>query len=219
LWFTIKFVNGDNFWEEREAFGTQETQAYPEVLISPDGACRIRTTLRWQRPGGEEALRERRTITWRARDDAYQIDWETELTALRETLLDRTPYTTWGGYGGLTFRGTRGLDKVRFLTPEASRETMTGERAPWCDLSGRLDGGLRLSAGYALLDHPSNPRHPTPFYSHPPPINFLNAAFLFHEPLTLAEHTTLRLRYRVLIHDDVWEADRLAAEFERYGGE
>jgi hypothetical protein len=155
-------------------------------------------------------------VTWRAREDAYQIDWLTELTTLRETLLDRTPYTTWGGYGGLTYRGTRGLDRTRFLTPEGPRETMTGERAPWCDLSGRLDGGFRLTAGVAFLDHPSNPRHPTPFYSHPAPVNFLNAAFLFHEPMTMAEHATLRLRYRVLVHDGAWEAERLAAEFERY---
>lgn len=216
LWFAIKFVNGDNYWEENAPFGTQETEPYPETIVTPEGAFLLRTTLRWRAPGGDEALRERRTITWSLKGDACQIDWQTELTMLRETVLERTPYTTWGGYGGLTFRGTRGLDRVRFLTPAGALETMTGERAPWCDLSGRLDGGLRLSAGFALLDHPSNPRHPTPFYSHQAPVNFLNAAFLFHEPMTVAEHATLRLRYRVLVHDGTWEADRLATEFTRY---
>jgi hypothetical protein len=216
LWFAIKFVNGENFWEENAPFGTQETEAYPEALVTPEGAFLLRAMLRWRRPGGDEALRERRTIAWRAREDACQIDWQTELTAMGQTLLDRTPYTTWGGYGGLTFRGTRGLDRTRFLTPKGERETMTGERAPWCDLSGRLDGGARLTAGVAFLDHPSNPRHPTPVYGHRPPVNFLNAAFLFHEPCLLAEHATLRLRYRVLVHDGVWEPDRLATEFERY---
>jgi hypothetical protein len=218
LWFTVKFVNGDNFWEEREPFGTQETEPYPEVIAQLDGAVTIRSSLRWRRPDGEVALREERTITWRERVDSYAIDWETTLTATAEALLDRTPYTTWGGYGGLTFRATRGLDKTRFLTPDGERERMRGEFAPWCDVSGRIDGGADLSAGVCFLDHPSNPRHPTPFYGQPPSANSLtlNAALLFHEPMRLAAGETLRLRYRVLLHDGIWNADRAASEFEEY---
>ena len=45
---------------------------------------------------------------------------------------------------------------------------------------------------------------------------FFNAAFLFHEPMRLAAGETLRLRYRVLIHDggaDPADLDRIAADF------
>jgi hypothetical protein len=216
LWFTIKFVNEENFWEEQAPFGTQETEPYPEVTALPDGSVAIRSALRWRRPGGDEAMREQRAVTWRRLEDAEVIDWETQLTALRDTLLDRTPYTTWGGYGGLTFRGTRGLDRTRFLTPDGEQERMRGERAPWCDLSGRLDGGPDRAAGVCFLDHPSNPRHPTPFYGHPPSVNFLNAAFLFHEPMRLAEGETLRMRLRVLVHDGFWDAGRAQAAFDEY---
>jgi hypothetical protein len=189
------------------------------VIVQPDGGIVLRSALRWRRPGGQQAAQERRVVTWRRLADADAIDWETHLTFARETLLDRTPYTTWGGYGGLTFRGTRGLDQTRFLTPDGERERMRGERAPWCDLSGRLDGGPDRSAGILFLDHPSNPRHPTPFYGHPPSVNFLNAAFLFHEPMRMAEGETLRMRLRVLIHDGFWDADRAQALFDGYARE
>ncbi len=216
LWFTIKLLNGENFWEEHAPFGTQETEPYPQVMARSDGAVAVTSSLTWRRPNGEAALRESREWMWRSTPDGFSIDWQSSLTPTRDTLLDRTPYTTWGGYGGLVFRGTRSLDKTRFLTPDGERERMRGERAPWCDLSGRLDGGPDLSAGICVLDHPSNIRHPTPFYGHPAPGSFLNAALLFHEPLQLAEGETLTLRYRVLLHSGIWAAERAQAEHARY---
>src|SRR5437773_4262742 len=38
LWFTIKFINGENFWEENDAFGTQRTLLPPAVMHAPDGS-------------------------------------------------------------------------------------------------------------------------------------------------------------------------------------
>jgi hypothetical protein len=216
LWFTIKFVNGENFWEERTPFGTQETEPYPQVMARADGAVGVNSSVLWRRPGGEIAICEQREWLWQTTKDGFSLDWQSALTPTRDTVLDRTPYTTWGGYGGLVFRGTRGLDRTRFLTADGEAERMRGERAPWCDLSGRLDGGPDLSAGICFLDHPHNPRHPTPFYGHPAPGSFLNAAFLFHEPLSLAAGETLSLRYRVLVHYGIWEAERAQAEFDRY---
>ena len=216
LWFTIKLINGENFWEEHAPFGAQETEPYPEVMARPDGTVAVTSALSWRLPEGEVALREERMWVWRATEDGFSIDWQSALTPTRDTLLDRTPYTTWGGYGGLVFRGTRGLHQTRFLTPDGEFERMRGERAPWCDLSGRLDGGPDLSAGICFLDHPANPRHPTPFYGHPAPGSLLNAAFLFHEPLQLVGGETLTLRYRVHIHSEYWTADRAQAEHTRY---
>ena len=101
LWFTIKFVNGENFWEEYGEFGTLRTT---DVDESADG---VTATLEWVAPDGESIrLRETRTIrTEPIDDDAYLIDWSESLTVPVATELDRTPFTTWGGYGGLTLRG------------------------------------------------------------------------------------------------------------------
>ncbi len=43
-------------------------------------------------------------------------------------------------------------------------------------------------------------------------MTFINAALLFHEPLALAKDEELRLRYRVFVHDGIWDRDRFEVE-------
>jgi hypothetical protein len=221
LWFTIKFVNGDNFWEEREPFGEQRVAGLPRISHPAPDETTIEIDLDWVAPGGDRVVAERRTLRARATGDAFAIDWATTLTPDVDVTLDRTPYTTWGGYGGLSFRGTRNWLVDRFLLPDGPVEGRpAGQTGAWCEMSGPIDGGPQLSAGLAMLDHPENPRHPTPWYAGGPGSgNFLNAALLFHEPMALAAGEPLALRYRVLIHDGAWEADRLASEYDRWVGE
>lgn len=221
LWFTFKFVNNDNFWEEREPFGVQRVRGVPTITHGDPRSLTLDLTLDWIPPSDEPAtLSERRTITWREHEDACAFDWTTIITPFRDVKLDRTPYTTWGGYGGLSFRGSRHWHVDRYLLPDGAMERLRpGSRAPWCDLSGRIDGGPGLTGGVAMLDHPDNPRHPTPWYAGSGSGAFINAALLFHDPLSLAQHESLQLRYRVLVHDGIWTAERLAEEHARFVNE
>jgi hypothetical protein len=103
------------------------------------------------------------------------------------------------------------------LFPDGSTsDRPTGIPATWCDMSGKLDGGLGQTGGAAIFDHPDNPRHPTPWYGATGPGHYFNAAFLFHEPMNVAKDETLTFRYRVLIHDHIWEKERLQAAYEEY---
>ena len=135
--------------------------------------------------------------------------------------LDRTPFTTWGGYGGLILRGNRNWGETRLLCPDGSTsDRPAGIPALWCDLSGKLDGGPDQSGGVAIFDHPANPRHPTPWYGTTGSGHYVNAAVLFHEPMQVAAGEALRFRYRVLVHDGIWDVPRLQAAYDAYiGGE
>jgi len=129
-------------------------------------------------------------------------------------VLDRTPFTTWGGYGGLTLRGAGDWVDTRLLLADrpGAVDRVLGEPARWCDISGRLPSGA--TGGVAILDHPDNPRHPVPWYGSTRNelygddgwSNFLCAAFLFHSPLEVAGGEELRLRHRVVVHDGLWDA-------------
>ena len=110
LWFTIKFVNGENFWEEIEPFGTLHHAAAPAV----DGPT-LTGGVRWVRPDGSVIVEEQRRLTHvDVAPDAYALDLHLELTARAAVELDRTPYVGWGGYSGLTYRGRDDLD-AKFL--------------------------------------------------------------------------------------------------------
>src|SRR5205823_405006 len=66
LWFTIKFINGENFWEESPDgnHGTQVTPVPPSLIAEPDGAIRIEQQLDWERPNdaGTVFTEERRIV-------------------------------------------------------------------------------------------------------------------------------------------------------------
>ncbi len=222
LWFTIKFINGDNFWEEVEHFGVQRTVQPPSITHGSQGRIDLHTELDWIRqPVDTEpssVFREERHIAFEPREsDAYTLDFDTTLTAQADLTLDRTPFTTWGGYGGLVFRGNRNWQATRLLFPDGSTsDRPTGLPATWCDLSGTLDGGPNLTGGVAIFDHPDNPRHPSPWYGSTGIGHYFNAAFLFHEPMNVASGESLTFRYRVLVHDGIWDVSRLQAAYAAY---
>jgi hypothetical protein len=213
LWFTIKFVNGENFWEEYDAYGVLRH-------VSP-------TTVHWIRPDRSTVvIVDERTITETdlGVPDAYALDWSVTLTPRVDVVLDRTEFTTWGGYGGLAIRGRGDWTDTRLLVADGTvHDRVLGVASEWCDLSGRVDGG---EAGVLILDHPSNPRAPVPWYGSTRSAtygdegwaNFLNAAFLWDAALEVPAGTPLAFRYRVVVHDGVWDTARCAAEWERWRG-
>lgn len=210
LWFTIKYVNGDNFWEEYDDYG---------VLRHQDDS-----TIHWIKPDRETVvIVDRRTLTEvDLGEDAYALDWSIDLTPTEDVVLDRTPFTTWGGYGGLAFRGRPDLTDTRFLLDDGSvHDRMLGVESTWCDLSGHVDGG---TGGVLIVDHPGNPRSPVPWYGSVRNenygdegwSNFVNAAFLWDEPLQWSEGQPLSFRYRIVVHDGIWDVPRCQAEQERW---
>ncbi|MDQ2826180.1 MAG: PmoA family protein [Actinomycetota bacterium] len=230
LWFTIKFVNDENFWEEYDAYGVLRHQGPPTVTVGDDGGTEIAGSLHWIRPDRETvAIVEDRTVTYVPIDDGvYAIDLDTSLVPATDVRLDRTPFTTWGGYGGLTVRGPGDfVDTVLTLADGSTHDRITGTPSPWLDLSGTVTAdGANALAGIALFDHPANRRHPVPFYASTRNetygddgwSNFANAAFLWDEPMDLVAGETLRVQHRALVHDGHWPVDRLAAEYDRWSG-
>ncbi len=221
LWFTFKFVDGQNFWEERDGYGSQHVAGTPRVSHPDVATTVIDLDLDWIASGQAAPLiSEQRRFSIRLTGDATQIDLATTLRPTRDVTLDRTPYTTWGGYGGVAFRATSLWHPTqRTIGDHVTDGFLLGETAPWCDVSGPIDGGADRSAGVAILDHPSNPRHPTPWYTGSGAGNFLNAAILFHEPMPLGAGEALSLRYRILVHDGMWQVADVRRQFERYVAE
>ena len=210
LWFTIKYVNGENFWEEQDKYGVLRH-------VSPN-------TVHWIRPDRETVvIVDDRSLTHvELGSDAYAIDWSVTLTPQVDVVLDRTEFTTWGGYGGLALRGRPDWVDTRLLLADGSvHERALGVPSEWCDLSGSVDAG---EAGVLLLDHPDNPRYPVPWYASTRAAtygeegwsNFVNAAFLWDSALEVGAGDPLAFRYRVVVHDGVWDQARCASERERW---
>ena len=218
LWFTIKYLNETNFWEEHEPYGIHLNDAEPGCEIIDTNTVRVTHPVRWESDATGLAIREKRALTFRSEDDGTRvIDWNAELTPTKDLKLDRTPYTTWGGYGGLSLRGSREMHNVQFVLPGgATTEGLAGESHDWVLMQGDVDGGPEQKFAFAIIDHPHNPRSPSPWYAKCNGMNYINAAFLFHEPMEVKGGVPLSFKYRVCYRDGHWDADAFVGMAERY---
>ena len=142
LWFTLKFVDNDNFWEEDEKTGSQVSSKHPQVLVDDEGSYTVEQEIFYRRPNGEDVIREQRILRIERDEVAVRVDWNGKLEFLSDAHIDRTPFQGWGGYAGLGLRTTRELHDVRFLSPEGEHEAVLGDHIHgwrwmvcWMDLS------------------------------------------------------------------------------------
>lgn len=205
LWFSWKFINGLNYWEEDPNTGLAE--GFSEITASkatanPDFSATITLDFSYHPPGKPVVLTEQRTLAVSAPDKTgcYTIDWTSAFTAGAEPIvLDRTPPSSkggvgWGGYAGLSLRFPPGIKGWSFTTSEGitGAAAGNGKTARWVDFSN-------ATAGIAVFDHPANLRQPSPWYLNEQ-LPYFSPALLYNEPLTLAAKQPLTLRYRVLVH-------------------
>ena len=72
------------------------------------------------------------------------------------TIIGTTPHGVGSGDAkGITQKGSVVIMNATGATGE---KNIWGKPAKWCDISGKIEG---RPYGIAILDHPSNPRHPS----------------------------------------------------------
>ena len=198
LWFAWKFVDDVNAWE-----GPAYEPYEPKIIL--DEFSREETgftaAYRWEKL--DETLMLLGQTECRCKligEDAYAIDLSYEFDAPS----DKPVVLDCAGYAGLSIRVIRPFCFGKYLDADGRTEPPPqGTRTAWHTYSGPIDGGPNLRGGVALMDHPQNPRFPTPTYCirERNDFGFLQCAFLYHEPYTLKPGEPLRLRYRVLVYD------------------
>lgn len=208
LWWSWKFINGLNYWEENPETGKSEgVNELIRAVVEPgdDFTAHAELSFSYHPPGQPPVMTEIRRLSIGRPDGAgqYVIDWTSEFTAGDAPVkLDRTlpPHqqggVSYGGYAGLSLRLPSGLTDWNYKTSEGATGAATGhgKSARWADLSGP-------SAGITVFDHPGNLRHPSPWYlSEGPQMPYFGPALLFNDPLELAPRQSLKLSYRIVVH-------------------
>ena len=224
LWWSWKFINGLNYWEENPK--THVSEGVTELTAAtfkpaPDFSAHAELSFSYHPPGQAEVMTELRklSITPPDADGRYRIDWTSEFTAGNAPVnLGRTPLANeengkpYGGYAGLSLRLPLQPNgwSVRTSEGKSSAPDSHGQNAQWLDFSS--PGG-----GIAICDHPGNPRHPSPWYVHDSkPMSFFSPAVLFNEPLVLAAGQSLKLRYRVLIHSKAMSQEEMENDYRSF---
>ncbi len=124
LWFSWKYINGVNYWEEAPkeidgrllsvSDGRTEVAGNETVTFGPQQA-EVTTWIDYVAPTGRKVMTERRLVRLCAPQSYgdFSIDWEHDFTVGDEAVTlgvtPVTPETPWGGYAGLGWRAARSM--------------------------------------------------------------------------------------------------------------
>jgi hypothetical protein len=155
----------------------------------------VRERLEWLDPQGRPALAERRTLALRP---GPVLDLAVRLIAAEAVTLGANKDASLAAV-----RVAPSMTRIENATGARGEDACWGRRAAWCGMSGP-DGGI------AVLDHPRNPRHPTPW--HVRGYGLLAPNPFLHEPLHLEAGAEVAFRYRLVVH----QGDSIDAHYRAF---
>jgi hypothetical protein len=250
LWLNHGDVNGFDFWNNSEAIPATEKPKYGTILHRQirhagggRGSGELAVSMDWVVPGGKTLLHEETTFVFRAASGLRAIDRLTTLTAQGEKVVFNDSKE-----GMIGMRVARGLeqpaDKAEIFTDASGKPTtvakldntgVTGKytssegktgddvwasRGRWTMLTGTLDGE---DVTVAILDHPTNPQHPTYWHARGYGLFAANpfgakAYTNGKEELNFALQPgqAIHLKHRVLILSGKASPDELEAQYRRF---
>jgi len=229
LWFSWKYINHVNYWEEDKSGHSEGTTKWetPKITTRKDGAAEIKMTLHYVSPSNVTMMTEQRDIRVSApgHDGGVAIDWTGKFTAGDEPLvLDRTPMPgeehgqVNGGYAGFSLRAAQSPATCEFVTIEGpvtkfeSDRARPSSKAAACNVTqkGRTDG-------VAILSHTSNTGGDSPWYMvNSKSMHWFSPVLLAPAPKKVKPHESFTWKFRVITRAGAWTPKGLGEAAEKY---
>lgn len=166
------------------------------------------------RPTG--IIKENTRITvYRSEENYRLIDFDIGLLALVDSLKIGGSDDV-KGYGGFCLRLKLPAD-VSFVSDNGGVIPMETPvtAGPWMDITGSLGGDSLNKSGVAVFINPGNPGY-SPQWILRKEKSMQNVPYPGREPVELSNKKVLRLRYRIVIHNDKMERELLEKLFQQY---
>ncbi len=156
LWFTHGNVNGNDFWHDTDI-------KHGSIIEYTSGSSygQFTTENHWIGEDGELVCKDHRTFRVIKSSDSSRL-FEYQITIMAsngDVVFGDTKEGSMAIRLAPTMRVEGKVGKGSIHTSEGVRDKDAwGKRAAWVDYYGPVDGKVY---GVTILDHPSNPRHPT----------------------------------------------------------
>jgi len=218
VWISHKDVNGIDFWRDGGPIAGQIVhQTRREGLQYEDGPtdASLLSLNHWNNPQGKTLMIERRRATVSPGEgDSWwlTIDLQFEAPEGSVVTLGKTPFGPIGVRMAKTIGVTDGGGRILNSSGHRNESEAFRQPARWLDYSGPITN--QHTAGIALMDHPMNPGHPTPF--HVRNNGWMGICLTLDRPITITPDTPLCLRYGLWIHSDVPDAQTLDQQWQAF---
>lgn len=206
-------ADDSDFWGESPD-GRPGKQQPRQTANTPNA---ITQTLDWLSADNQPLLQEQRSLHLQTSPKANLLTWTSRL----QPAPGRASVKLWGRhYFGLGFRFIREWDaRTTFLhAGGAPGKVVRGDErltvSDWCAALGTING---QPATVALFGHPTNPRHPTEWFTMAQPFAYLAATLkLETETLSLAAGDNLKLIYGVALLDGHAKSEDLQRLYDQW---
>jgi len=227
LFFAHGSVNGTDFWatEPDSKDPRKGRMALNKVLQMKSGkkSGTIEAVFEGFDSAGKPLMTETRIVTFYSDPELRVIDYEISVESPQRLTFGDTKEGTFG----IRLATDLSEDRTGRMVNAEGQETeknVWGKRSAWVDYFGKVDG---KPVGVAMMDCPSNPRHPTYWHARAYGLFAANPFglkdFLGDKnqdgSLTLEPGQRLRFRYRVVIHAGDVRSAKIAALYQKYAAE
>lgn len=214
LFFGCDLVNGGNYWQEGLERG-RIISVNPEILKEGGDTVVITDECIWSRPGVISPVKDhRKYIITSPSATLYQIDVEITMETLMDVRIKKTNHSLFSARMASDLSVKNGGTMVNAEGDNGEKATF-GKNSPWMDYFGKRGDFME---GLAILQHPSNPWFPSPWFTRD--YGFMSPTPMFWpvngQETFLKKGETLFLRYRVLVHGGNTGEAKVAELFERY---
>jgi hypothetical protein len=233
LQMTASHLSGQNFWGGNsylspehgyvavpERIGSMRHDGF-EAIEAEGDRLRIGERLSWLANSGERFADERRELVLHSFDQAegaWVLDWSIHLTNARTEPLRFGSPTTAGremaGYTGLHWRGPRDFTDGTVLAGGglAGEPQIMGHGAPWLSFS-TLHDEVDASSTLVFAHAPENAEaiHESHWFVREQPTPTVAISWAFHEEFELPPGESFAYRYRIVVADGAWDAERTEA--------
>jgi len=217
VWIAHQNVGGVSFWEDS---GDSRIQC-DRVLEYEDGDTRAHLLAEnsWRQGNpGRVLMLERRRIEIRTlgKDQwLVLIDLQLRPPGKEPLTLGQTPFGMIGVRMAKTIGVSDGGGRILNSQGQRNEQQVFRQPARWVDYSGPVTN--RQTGGIALLDHPQNPGHPTPF--HVRNDGWMGACLTLNGPLVIPPQQPLRLRWGLWVHAGVPDRKAIDAQWQAFAQE
>jgi hypothetical protein len=198
VWISHNDVNGVSFWADAGKNLGRIVHQKIEKLTDGDAEASVTALNAWiDETTKKTLLTERRKTTVQLLDKGeWLLILDLHFEAKETVTLGRSPFGMVGVRMAKSIGVNDGNGTIRNSDGKVNEKEVFWRPAKWVDFSGAIVG--KTVEGLTLLDHPSNPNHPSVF--HVRDDGWMGTSLTFDGPRKIEPGQPLRLRYGLYVH-------------------